>query len=80
MVAERERHRRGFGTNRWDRLAIVIDFPDGAVGVFSPDGSRVVARYGFDAGATWRLDPTGGRGERVLTGVAEPVSWQRLAR
>ena len=56
------------------------DFTDGAVGVFSPDGTRIVARYGYDPLATWLLDPiAGGRGERLLTGVSGEVSWQRLA-
>ena len=56
------------------------DFTDGAVGVFSPDGTLIVARYGFDPEATWLLDPAGGAGERVLTGVSGSVSWQRTAR
>ena len=55
------------------------DFTDGAVGVFSPDGTLIVARYGFDPEATWLLQPTGGPGERVLTGVSGTVSWQRTA-
>ena len=56
------------------------DFTDGAVGVFSPDGTRIVARYGYDPLATWLLNPiTGGDGDRLLTGVSGEVSWQRLA-
>ena len=56
------------------------DFTDGAVGVFSPDGTLIVARYGFDPEATWLLTPAGGPGERMLTGVSGTVSWQRTAR
>ena len=55
------------------------DFTDGAVGVFSPDGTRIVARYGNDPEATWLLDPAGGPGERLLTDVSGQVSWQRTA-
>jgi hypothetical protein len=44
-----------------------------------PDGTAIVARYGYDDTAKWFLDPSGGPGERVLTGVSDAVSWQRLA-
>jgi hypothetical protein len=35
--------------------------------------------HGFDPDATWLLDPTGGPGARVLSGVDQLASWQRLA-
>jgi Tol biopolymer transport system component len=55
------------------------DFTNGAVGEFSPDGAKIIAHYGFDDTATWLLDTTGGSGQRVLTGVDQAVTWQRLA-
>ena len=55
------------------------DFTDGATGSFSPDGTKIIARYGFDPLATWLLDTAGGRGERLLTAVNALGSWQRLA-
>jgi len=44
---------------------------------FSPDGSKVIARYDGD-GSTWILDPAGGPGV-LLPPSAYLASWQRLA-
>jgi len=55
------------------------DFTNGANGQFSPDGTKIIARYGFDPKATWLLDPAGGEGDRVLTGVDQLATWQRIA-
>ncbi|MBA2314651.1 MAG: PD40 domain-containing protein [Chloroflexi bacterium] len=55
------------------------DFTNGANGQFSPDGTKIIARYGFDPEATWLLDPAGGEGDRVLTGVDQLATWQRIA-
>ena len=55
------------------------DFADGAVGLFSPDGRQVVARYGQVPDELWLLDAAGGAQDKVLTGVLEIGSWQRRA-
>lgn len=55
------------------------DFTDGAAGLFSPDGTRIVTRYGKDPDAIWILDPDGGPGERILSNVPAIASWQRIA-
>lgn len=55
------------------------DFTNGAVGVFSPDGTRIIAGYGNDPTARWILDSAGGPGQRILTDLSGDASWQRLA-
>jgi dipeptidyl aminopeptidase/acylaminoacyl peptidase len=48
-----------------------------ATAVFSPDGSKVIARY--SNGSTWMFDAAGGQGERLRINPASPMTWQRLA-
>jgi Tol biopolymer transport system component len=46
---------------------------------FSPDGTKVIARYHAD-GSTWILDPTGATaGSKLPSTIADPATWQRLA-
>jgi Tol biopolymer transport system component len=54
------------------------DFTNGASAKFSPDGKRLIAKYGFDD-STRLLDVNGGEGE-LMVNAADDVSWQRLAR
>lgn len=53
---------------------------------FSPDGSKIIARFGPDS-STWILEASGGPGERLSAADGPPTntgndfaSWQRLAR
>jgi Tol biopolymer transport system component len=57
----------------------VMPWGDGATAaaVFSPDGSKVIARY--SDGSTWMFDAAGGPGERLRINPPSPMSWQRLA-
>jgi Tol biopolymer transport system component len=57
----------------------VVPWADGATAtaVFSPDGSKVIARY--SNGSTWMFDAAGGPGERLRINPPSPMSWQRLA-
>jgi dipeptidyl aminopeptidase/acylaminoacyl peptidase len=57
----------------------VMPWADGATAtaVFSPDGSKVIAR--FSNGSTWMFDAAGGPGERLRINPPSPMSWQRLA-
>jgi dipeptidyl aminopeptidase/acylaminoacyl peptidase len=48
-----------------------------ATTAFSPDGSKVIARY--SNGSTWMFDANGGPGERLRINPASPTTWQRLA-
>jgi WD40 repeat protein len=54
------------------------DFTNGASATFSPDGTRLMAWYGFDE-STRILDVNGGEGE-ILANDVDLASWQRLAR
>jgi Tol biopolymer transport system component len=55
----------------------VLAWDAAADAVFSPDGSKVIARYGD--GSTWLFDVTSGQGEQVLSASALFVAnWQRL--
>ena len=45
-------------SSRWGRASRTS--PTGPSGSFSPDGTRIVARYGYDPLATWLLDPIAG--------------------
>lgn len=54
-----------------------VDWGAAAIAAFSPDGSKVIARY--SNGSTWMFDATGGPGQLLATGGGEPLSWQRLA-
>lgn len=53
-------------------------FTDGAQAEFAPDGSKVIARYGFDA-STWILDVSGGPGTKLADDISALASWQRRA-
>jgi Tol biopolymer transport system component len=50
---------------------------DAATAAFSPDGSKVIARY--SNGETWIFDVAGGPGERLRIDPPNQMSWQRLA-
>ena len=41
---------------------------------FSPDGSKIIARFGPDD-STWILDATGGQGERLPAADGPPIRW-----
>jgi dipeptidyl aminopeptidase/acylaminoacyl peptidase len=48
-----------------------------SIAAFSPDGSKVIARY--NSGETWIFDVAGGPGEQLEHTSGDPLSWQRLA-
>jgi hypothetical protein len=56
----------------------MLDGTNGAAFEFSPDGTQVVTHYLVDH-STMILDVTGGPGQPVTAGLADAVSWQRLA-
>jgi Tol biopolymer transport system component len=49
----------------------------GAQTAFSPDGSKVIARY--NNGETWIFDASGGPGEQLDITTTELLNWQRVA-
>lgn len=48
-----------------------------AIAAFSPDGSKVIARY--SNGETWIFDVDGGPGQRIDVSTSYLMSWQRVA-
>ena len=56
----------------------MLEGTGGANAEFSPDGTKLIARYEAD-GSTWILDATGGLGERVQADISALATWQRLA-
>lgn len=55
-----------------------LDWDAASIAAFSPDGSKVIAR--FSNRSTWIFDATGGPGQRIENATDEPVSWQRIGR
>ena len=54
-----------------------LDWDSASIAAFSPDGSKVIARYN---GFTSIFDVAGGPGQRLENMTGEPVSWQRVGR
>jgi hypothetical protein len=59
------------------RLGEVMPWSDAAETAFSPDGSKVIARY--TSGATWIFDVTDGSARQLHATIPILPSWQRIA-
>lgn len=59
------------------RLGAVMQWDAMADTAFSPDGSKVIARYA--SGGTWIFDVTDGSGRQLLAPIPILPSWQRIA-